>query len=117
MGRKGLRIAGVVLCVVAPPTYFGGLHPATGLIGGLVFLSTGWILADLFWVGLGLLAASFCPEALLKTAVVTAVYVLSAIPVALIKTRCATGIEVVASKTARSGSRATAVTMSPGSSP
>jgi len=90
MGRKGLRIAGVVLCVVAPLTYFGGLHPATGLIGGLVFLPTGWILADLFWVGLGLLAASFLPGgALLKTAIVIAVYVLSAVPVALIKTSAA----------------------------
>jgi hypothetical protein len=72
---------------MAPLTYFGGLHPATGLIGGLVFLPTGWIVADLFWVGIGLLVATFLLRgALLKTAAVMAVYGLSAVPVALIKT-------------------------------
>jgi len=82
-----LRIAGLFVCVMAPLAYFGGLHPATGSIGGLVFLLTGWIVADLFWVGIGLVVASFLPKGgLLKTATVMAVYCVSALPVALIKT-------------------------------
>ena len=84
---RNVRIAGLIVCVMAPLTCFGGLHPATGAIGGLVFLPTGWILADLFWVGIGLLVATFLPKgALLKTAAVMAVHCLSAVPVALMKT-------------------------------
>jgi hypothetical protein len=82
-----LRIVGLIICVMAPLVYFGGLHPATGFIGGLVFLPTGWILADLFWLGIGLVVATFLPRGgLLKTAIVMAVYCVSALPVALIKT-------------------------------
>ena len=61
MSTKALRLAGPVLIVMAPLTYFLGLHPSTGSIGGIVFLLSGWILPDLFWLGLGLLVVSFLP--------------------------------------------------------
>jgi hypothetical protein len=90
MAGKALLVAGLILVVLAPASYFLGLHPATGAIGGTVLLLTDWVSPDLFWLGVGLVAASFLPRgALLKTAAVITAYGLSALPVALIKTSAA----------------------------
>lgn len=63
------------------------LHPASGVLGGAVFLLTSWIIPDLFWISLGVVITFAFKKLrpLLKIFIVILVYLSSAIPVLIIQ--------------------------------
>lgn len=81
---REFRRLGLGLMLTCLVSYFGGLHPVSGSLGGFLFFLTGWISTDLFWIGMGL-ACTRSGSARSSLLIVLAIYCLSAVPVVVIK--------------------------------